>query len=121
MSDIQKSLTNKDNWLRGFFMIMMAVFYKITGIIICIIAIFQFVLTIFGKNLNGNLKNFSSSLVSYVYKLLLFVTYLSDEKPYPFSKWPDGHVIKNNKEKQDPKPKRETTSTKQVKKIDGQN
>jgi hypothetical protein len=94
MSDIKKSLTDKNNWLRGFFMLLFAVFYKIATIIICLIAIFQFALTIFGKKLNQNIIDFSSSLISYVYKLLLFVLFLSDEKPFPFAKWPTGHIIK---------------------------
>jgi hypothetical protein len=42
---------------------------------------------------NGNLKNFGASLARYIYSCLLFVTYNSDDKPYPFAQWPAPEVM----------------------------
>ena len=58
------------------------------------------------------MKNFGASLARYVYQCLLFVTYNTDSKPFPFGEWPDAEAAKGEinheaeaKTKSPPKPK----------------
>ena len=52
------------------------------------IHVIQFLFTVFTGQVNDNLKIFGASLARYVYNCLLFVTYNSDDKPFPFGEWP---------------------------------
>lgn len=38
--------------------------------------------------LNDQLLDFSSSLTKYVTQILLYITFKSEERPFPFSPWP---------------------------------
>jgi hypothetical protein len=38
--------------------------------------------------LNENLSHFSESLTRYAFQILLYVTFQSEERPFPFSPWP---------------------------------
>ncbi len=37
---------------------------------------------------NPNLRRFGETLCEYIYQALRFLTYNSDEKPFPFADWP---------------------------------
>jgi hypothetical protein len=54
----------------------------------CAVVVIQFLFTVFTGQVNDNLKTFGASLARYVYNCLLFVTYNSDDKPFPFGEWP---------------------------------
>ncbi|MGH8512285.1 MAG: DUF4389 domain-containing protein [Gammaproteobacteria bacterium] len=38
--------------------------------------------------MNPRLVDFGQRLSTYIYQLLVYVTFKSDDKPYPFSDWP---------------------------------
>jgi Domain of unknown function (DUF4389) len=56
----------------------------VTGAVVVI----QFLFTVFSGQTNDNLRYFGASLALFVYQALLFVTYNSDDKPFPFAPWP---------------------------------
>jgi hypothetical protein len=48
----------------------------------------QFVVFAINGRVNEELKNFSLSLVQYLWELLAFVTFVRDEKPFPIGPFP---------------------------------
>ena len=77
-----------DAWMRGLFMLLFVVIYGVLEVVLSAVVIFQFVTTLVARGPNERLLELGRSLSDYVYAILLFLTYNSDEKPYPFAAWP---------------------------------
>ena len=78
----------RDAWMRGLFMLLFVVIYGVLKAVLGAVVIFQFVATLLAGRPNDRLQELGRSLSDYVYAILLFLTYNSDEKPYPFAAWP---------------------------------
>lgn len=76
-------------WVRGLTMLMFVLFFYYVGVylIIAVVAI-QFGFVVGTGNLNEQLLQFGRSLSIYVYDVVSYLTYNSDEKPFPFNDWP---------------------------------
>ncbi len=89
MSDLKTKLLNPSHWLRLLIMILMCF---ILAIAVCylvpIIFIVQWVLSLFTGEQNARLKSFSSSLNTYLHQILQYLSFHSDEAPFPMSDWP---------------------------------
>ena len=85
---VKEHAKNADTWIRGLFIIIFAViFYFLCGII-WLLVIFQFITKVITGNLNKQLEEFSSGLTNYAMQILLYITFQSEERPFPFSPWP---------------------------------
>ena len=90
--DIKDNAKNTDTWLRGLFILVFAViFYFLVGLI-WLLVIFQFVTNVITGALNSNLEQFSTKLTSYALQILNYITYQSEERPFPFSPFPNGNA-----------------------------
>lgn len=87
--ELKKNLTATDQWIRLFFMVVFAIVGYVVQILIWIIAAIQFVITIITGKVNQNLHNFSNGLCVYAYHIIKYLTYITEEKPFPFSHWPE--------------------------------
>lgn len=86
---VKENAKNVDVWIRGLFILIFGVIlYFIFGII-WLLVIFQFITKVLTGNLNSNLSSFSDSLTRYVFQILLYITFQSEERPFPFSPWPE--------------------------------
>jgi len=67
-------------------------YYFIFGLchfLLLLVAVVQTLLNIFYDGPNGSLQQFSASLGLYVKQVAEYVGYVSEEKPFPFSDWPN--------------------------------
>ena len=88
--NVKENVTNVDVWLRGLFIVIFGIiFYFVYGLI-WLIVIFQFLMRVITGNLNQNIYNLSESLSLYAFQILNYITFQSEERPYPFSAWPKG-------------------------------
>lgn len=79
---------SKSTWLRGLMMIVFAVCLGIAKFVMGAVVIFQFLhLLILGRT-NTNLLEFGGQLSRYQYQIMLFLTFNSDEQPFPVADWP---------------------------------
>ncbi len=77
-------------WLRLVFMILFAIVFNITEFVLAVTAVVQFACkAITGKVLTQGIV-FGQNLATYVYEIMLFLTFRTDEMPWPFAPWPDG-------------------------------
>lgn len=53
-----------------------------------LLAAVQFVVIAVNGRVNDELKSFSLSLVQYLWELLAFITFVRDERPFPFATFP---------------------------------
>ena len=60
--------------------------------IVIVIAVLQFLIKIFTGATNDKLEDFGSSLGIFVAQIYSFISFKSDERPYPFDKdWPESN------------------------------
>ena len=90
--NIKNNAKNTDTWLRGLFILIFGViFYFLYGLI-WLLVIFQFVTKVITGELNSNLEQFSTKMTSYAMQILNYITFQSEERPFPFSPFPDGNA-----------------------------
>ena len=77
-------------WLRGLLMILMAIAFQISGTLLALGAIVHFVLALLSDGPNPRLIAFGQSLGLYLSQLADFVSFATEEAPFPFSAWPSG-------------------------------
>jgi hypothetical protein len=82
------SLTNANTWTRLAYMVLFALLVMAARLLVSIVVIVQFALVlIFGRD-NENLRNLGQGLGKWVYQAIMFLTFNSDDKPFPFDEWP---------------------------------
>lgn len=74
-------------WVRGFYMLLMIVVWHIAEAVLLGVAIIQFIFALMGSP-NERLTAFGAHLAEYMRQVAAFITYASDEMPFPFSDWP---------------------------------
>lgn len=76
-----------ENWMRLLYM----AFFGAIGYLVCmgilLIAVFQFLAYLFTGKKNSNLLDLSENLCDYIREIFTYLTFLHDNKPFPFSKW----------------------------------
>lgn len=86
---LKDHVTAKTTWVRGLYIILFAIVYSIAEILVVAVVVFQFLSTLFLGQNNQQLLRLGRSLSEFVRQVLLFVTYNTDEKPFPFGDWPE--------------------------------
>jgi len=88
--DIKESLTATETWVRGLYMILFTIIYSITELVLTAVVIFQFVIYLLTRDTNDRLLEFGEDLGIFIYQIIQFLTFNSEEKPFPFGPWPYG-------------------------------
>lgn len=80
---------NKRNiWIRGLFMLLMALAFHVCATVLGFVVIIQFVMTLLNDAPNARLVSFGRSMGSYLRQIADFLTFATEEMPFPFSEWP---------------------------------
>ena len=82
------NLTSRNTWIRVVYMILFAVIFNIVEFVIAVVAVVQFLSTLFTGKVNQQLQALGQSVGAYVNEITQFLTYHTDDKPYPFAPWP---------------------------------
>lgn len=81
--------TRPDNpWQRLLYLILFAIIFNLTELLVFIVLIVQFISKLATGKVNQRLSLLGRSLGVYTRQIVEFLTYYSDEKPYPFQSWP---------------------------------
>lgn len=90
MDNIKANVLAPDHWIRLLFMILFGVVLQVASLIVGAVVVLQFLFALTTGSDNENLRSFGANLTQYISDTLRFLTYNSEEKPFPFSDWPDG-------------------------------
>ena len=77
----------KETWKRGAYMVLFTVIYGIAEVIVGMTIVLQFLFVLVGGEKNGRLQSFGWELSRYIYAILQYLTFNTEEKPYPFAPW----------------------------------
>jgi len=88
IDDIKQNITEHSTWVRVIYMLVFFVIYSVAEFVLFAVVIFQFLSRLLTAKLNKKLLKFGAELSLFAYEILLFLTYNSESKPFPFSEWP---------------------------------
>ena len=100
------SLTNVNTWIRLAYVVLFALLVMAARLLVSIVVILQFALVlVFGRD-NENLRNLGQGLGKWVYQAIMFLTFNSNDKPFPFDEWPvldpsEGYSVSTPEEVED--------------------
>lgn len=81
-----------DLWIRFVYMVLFALLTALSRLVVCLIALLQFLLVLFSGEDNRNLRSFGNSLSRWTFDTYRFLTFNSEQKPFPFMDWPQDAV-----------------------------
>lgn len=88
---LEKNVKSRSTWLRLFFMIVIAILYGVSRLVVGLVVVLQFFWVLFTGKTNPPLENFAQSLATYTYQIIRYLTFVSDQRPFPFDMdWPIG-------------------------------
>ena len=90
--ELKQNLTSHEAWLRGLFLVLFFVLLQIAKLVAGVVVLLQFLFTVVSGETNDNLRIFGASLSRYVFDMMRYVTYNSDDKPFPFRPWPSAEA-----------------------------
>ncbi len=87
--ELKRNLTSTNQWLRLIYMVLFAVLLEVAGFVMLAVVIAQFLFAIFTGGANDNLRRLGDQISTFIYQSLQFLIYNTEEKPFPFSDWPE--------------------------------
>lgn len=85
---LKSNLTSSKHWFRLVFMLLFAAVLHLASLVMWVLVGVQFLFSLLTGEDNSHLRKFGHSLSTYIYEVLKFLCYSSDEKPFPFADWP---------------------------------
>jgi hypothetical protein len=75
-------------WMRALLMILMAIAFHLASVLLGVLAVVQFVFALVSDEPNARLGSFGHSLGQYLRQIAEFVSFATEDAPFPFSDWP---------------------------------
>ncbi len=99
MNDQLKSnLLCSKHWLRMIFMLLFAGLLQLASVVMWVLVVLQFVFSLLTGKDNNQLRQLGNAISKYIFQTLQFLTYNSDEKPFPFADWPSADTVDDSSE-----------------------
>ena len=85
---LEENLKSRSTWVRFLYMLLFSVFFCIATSVLSIVVLFQFLTALFTGEPNAKVLGLGRALSQYVSQILIYLTYNSEERPFPFADWP---------------------------------
>ena len=86
----RRPYTDRHTWRRLVYTLLFVIAFNVAEVVLWAITAIQFLFKLLTGEPNQQLRGFGQSLGTFVYDVILFLTFQSDEKPFPFAPWPNG-------------------------------
>jgi hypothetical protein len=86
--EIKSSLLSPGHWQRLVYMLLFGIMLHVASIAMWVLVTLQFLFTLFTDKDNENLRSLGKSMALFIYQALDYLTYNSENKPFPFADWP---------------------------------
>ncbi|MCK4493759.1 MAG: DUF4389 domain-containing protein [Methylococcales bacterium] len=84
---ITENLKKLSTWKRILFMALFSIIVSLVRVLLWAVIFLQVASALITGVSNENILNFGRSLSAYLYHILLFLTFNTDDLPFPFSSW----------------------------------
>ncbi len=85
--EINDNLKKISTWKRIFFMLVFSVIVGLVRVLLWAIIFLQVASALLTGEPNKNILSLGRTLSTYLYHIILFLTYNTDSLPFPFSDW----------------------------------
>lgn len=86
---IEENLKSRATWMRCLFMLISYVFLTIASLVGTVVVVLGFFWVLFSGETNRQVQQVGQSIASYVYEIIRYLTFNSDDKPFPLGgEWP---------------------------------
>ncbi len=86
---VKNNLKNVDAWIGGLFILGFGIVLCIPAGLLGLLVIIQFITKVCTGEVNRRLLQFSEGLSRYIYQILQYITFASEQRPFPLSDWPE--------------------------------
>ncbi len=83
------NIANPDIWIRLLYMLLFSLLLGVARMVVWVVSILQFFMVLITGQDNLNLRNLGQGVAKWSLQGLMFLTFNSEEKPFPFSDWPE--------------------------------
>lgn len=87
-SSVKANLSQVETWKRLLFMILFAVLFNVAELVVAVVVVVQFLFKLISGSVNEQLQAFGRDLATYIAQIIEFLTFNTDDKPFPFGPWP---------------------------------
>ena len=88
-NSVVDNIKSKSIWLRLFFMLVIALLYSVSRLVVGAVVMLQFFFVLFTGKTNNQLLSFGQALSTYTYQVISYLTFNMEERPFPFdTEWP---------------------------------
>lgn len=91
--NLKRNVSDKDTWLRFIYLVVFGIAFYLSILITFAVSIFQFLAKLFGGHSFDGLAEFGNNLAAYQSQVTRYLTFASDEKPFPFAPFPEKKVL----------------------------
>jgi len=86
---VEENLKSRSTWLRLLFMVIYYALVSIASLVGSVVVALGFLWVLFTGEVNPSLRQAGQGIASYVYEIVRYLTYNTDDKPFPFgNEWP---------------------------------
>ena len=89
-SRLGDNIKSSSTWLRLLFMILFFALWSISRVVVFAVVVLQFFWVLFSGEANLRLRQLGHGLATYSYQIVRYLTFDTDDQPFPFSDWPSG-------------------------------
>ncbi len=90
---LEENLKSRTTWLRLLFMCIYGLLISLTGMIGSVVVVLGVLWVLFTGEVNRQLQQTGQGIASYMYEIIRYLTFNSEQKPFPFgSGWPSGEA-----------------------------
>ncbi len=87
--ELEDNIKSRSTWLRLLFMIIIAIIYGLSRLVLGAVVLLQFLWVLFTGATNARLTGFGQSLATYTYQIVRYLTFNTESRPFPFDEdWP---------------------------------
>jgi len=86
------NIKSESFWLRSLFMVLFLVIYRLVDVLVLLVAISQWLYMLLTGDASSSLSRFAGGLGAYVAQVISYLSYNTEDKPFPFSDWPQTNV-----------------------------
>jgi len=85
-----KNLKDERTWRRLAYIILFIIAFNVVEVILWALVAVQFLARLFSGRPIERASVFGQNMASFAYQIVCFLTFRTDETPWPFAPWPDG-------------------------------
>tara|TARA_A100001037_G_scaffold6171_1_gene6213 strand:- start:19933 stop:20331 length:399 start_codon:yes stop_codon:yes gene_type:complete len=93
---MKQRLTRRDVWVRLLYIVIFAIAWSIAEAVIGLVTLLQFLIVLLTGSANENLLRLGANLSAYAQQVFRYITFNTEEQPFPISDWPNVPVPEDN-------------------------